>query len=97
MPREYYFRRRLFASLLEARICDAGFDGSKSNVGGLAGHTKCEAPGGSCLTKAATAEWETDTCADALNLRASWRLAFETPAFDGRKNKRRLNLMFSGG
>jgi hypothetical protein len=37
------------------------FDGSKSNVGGLAGDTKCEAPGGSRLTKAATAEWETDT------------------------------------
>jgi hypothetical protein len=71
-------------------------DGSKSNVGGLAGDTKCEPPGGSRLTKAATAEWETDTCADALNLRASWRLAFDTPAFDGSKNKCHLNLMFLG-
>jgi hypothetical protein len=43
------------------------FNGSKSNVGGLAGDTKCGAPRGSCLTKAATAEWGTDTCAYNLS------------------------------
>jgi hypothetical protein len=32
------------------------FDGSKISVCRLAGDTKCEPPGGSCLMKAATAE-----------------------------------------
>jgi hypothetical protein len=38
------------------------FDGSKISVCGMAGDAKCEPPGGSCLTKAVTAGWETATC-----------------------------------